>query len=212
MNRLTIFSLALCLAAPGAFAGEAPTEKLARIEKQLEDLRNELAALGGAQGGKKPDGATGKLKPKPKPKTAKIESGPFKVQVTLEGVFEARNMAQVVLRPEAWSSFKVLTAVAQGTRVKQGDVLVRLDPRKIDESIADQQAGRALSDLALNLARENLKLEQLSTPLALTQAKRDSQQADEDLKIFREVDRGRIVESARVSLKASGDLKDLLGQ
>src|SRR5207245_1184225 len=92
-----------------------------------------------------------------KPSTAKVERGPFLVEVALKGVFEATTMTEVVLRPEAGSAvgpLTVLHAVEPGTLVKKGDVLVTLDPEKVDRRLRDLEADRALADLALKQAEE----------------------------------------------------------
>src|SRR5262245_50856041 len=74
----------------------------------------------------------------------KVQRGPFQVDVGLSGVFEAQEMTEVVLRPQAWSELTVVTAVPQGTLVHAGDRLVELDTHKIDEAIRDLQAGQEL--------------------------------------------------------------------
>lgn len=130
----------------------------------------------------------------PKKPTHKVEKGPFKVEVTLKGNFEAQEMTEVFLRPEAWTPdtrgmLIVMRAVEQGAAVKKGDTLVWLDLDKIDQAIRDLEAERALSDLTIKLAEEELPLLEKSTPVDLAAAERAKKLADEDLKKFVQEDR-----------------------
>src|SRR5690348_12499961 len=60
-----------------------------------------------------------------KPATARVEKGPFRVVVTLSGVFEAKKAAEVSIRPRNWTMPLVVDRVIElGTPVKKGDVLV----------------------------------------------------------------------------------------
>ena len=90
----------------------------------------------------------------PKGATYTVKASPFKVEVTLKGVFEAEVTSEVTLRPEVWSSLVVLKAVKQGTHVKKGETLVRLETRKIDLELSDVEFSRQLSDLSLRQAEE----------------------------------------------------------
>ena len=61
------------------------------------------------------------------PETHTVEAGLFRVQVELEGVFEAAEMTEVILRPDEWSSIVVERAVPQGTEVEEGQLIIQLD-------------------------------------------------------------------------------------
>src|SRR5205814_7331728 len=57
--------------------------------------------------------------------TYKIEKGPFKVEASCKGVFEAAEMTEVALNPDAWTpnnggQLVVLKAVEHGTPVRKG--------------------------------------------------------------------------------------------
>src|SRR3954470_23746205 len=57
-----------------------------------------------------------------KPATAKVERGPFKIEVSLTGVFESARMTEVWVKPQAWSQPLVVEkAIELGKPVKQGD-------------------------------------------------------------------------------------------
>jgi len=140
-----------------------------------------------------------------KPSTHKVEKGPFKVEVSLEGVFEAKHQEEVVLYPEQWSTFKVLKAVEHGQRVKKGELLVTLDMEKIDREIADRRAALKLADLDVRLAEQEVALLEDLTPLDLELAARSQKYAAEDLKRYFDVEAPMQKKAADFTLKGAKD-------
>lgn len=138
------------------------------------------------------------------PATCKVEKGPLQIEVSLKGVLTAEQMTEVFVKPEAWAMPLVVhKAVPHGTAVKKGTVLLSLDVDKIDQAIRDLKAERALSELAIKQAEEELPVLEKSTPLELAAAERLKKQADEDLKKFLDVDRPLAEESAQQSVKSA---------
>jgi len=122
-----------------------------------------------------------------KPKTHRVETGPFRIDVTLDAVFAAEQLHPVALQPRAWQEFKIVKAVEAGTRVRQGEQLIWLESRKLDEAIEDQEAAHRLAELDLALAKEQYALLRQSQPDELQQAERARKNALEDLEDFRRV-------------------------
>jgi len=145
-------------------------------------------------------------KPPAKPSTYTVKRGPFRIEIEAAGVFAAEKMAEVAFRPEAWAELVVLSAVRPGTIVKKGDVVLRLDARKIDESIRDLEAGCELSELAIKLLAADLAALERSAPLDLAAARLAKKAADEDLERYRKIDRAMAVKSAKQALKRAEDL------
>lgn len=137
------------------------------------------------------------------PTTHTVKKGAFKAEVALSGVIEAQNMTPVSLQTEVWKTLTVLDAVEHGARVKKGDSLAKLDMDGIDAEIADQQNTQQAGELALALARAELKEIEGVTPIDLAAAERAKQTADEDLKHFLERLRPLGEKSARFSLTMS---------
>jgi multidrug resistance efflux pump len=135
--------------------------------------------------------------------THKVDKGPLKIDVTLKGVFEAEDIAEIVLRPEAWTTLSVLKAVPHGAPVHQGDVLVTLDFEKIDQAIRDLEAERAIAEAALKQAVEELPILEKSTPQELAAAERADKIAGEDLKHFLEIDRPETVKQVEFAVKTN---------
>jgi multidrug resistance efflux pump len=158
-----------------------------------------------AEKAKKEDAKT----PAGQPATAKVEKGPLKIEVELKGVFEAEDMTEVVLRPEAFipdvrGILTVLTAVEQGTAVHKGETLVTLDLEKIDQMIQDLKVDQRLAELALKEAEEELPVLEKNTPLELAAAERAKKVADEDLKYYLETGRPHAEKSALFDVKSAG--------
>src|SRR3954471_12984486 len=139
--------------------------------------------------------------------TVKVESGPFKIEVTLKGVFESATMTEVSVKPEAWSGLAggmtVVRAVEPGASVKKGDVLLTLDTEKIDKAIRDQELDQQLADVALRQAELELPILERTTPLDLAAAERSKERVDEDLRKFLASDKPREVEMAHFQVRNS---------
>src|SRR5208282_4606198 len=124
------------------------------------------------------------------PTIVKVEKGPFKVDVTLTGVFESARMSEVAVKPKAWSMPLVVEKAAElGMPVKRGDILVELDREKIDKAIQDAEVELSLGELSLKHAEEELPVLEKLLPIDLAAAERAKTQADEDLSRFLEIDR-----------------------
>ena len=120
--------------------------------------------------------------------TAKVAKESLRIEAVLTGMLEARNQAEVVLDPEAWTAFIVKRACEQGARVKKGDLLVEFETEKIDEEIRDTKAALEISKLGVDGAADDLRWLQETAPLDLAAAVRARQIAEEDLKRYLEAD------------------------
>ena len=144
--------------------------------------------------------------PAPKPATAKVEHGPFKVEVSLTGVFESAKMAEVSVKPRAWSQPLVVEkAIELGSPVKQGDILVEFDREKIDKAIQDAEVENLLGEQALKQAEEELPVLEKLLPIDLAAAERARTEADEDLKRFLEIDRPDAEKMANFAVKSAAE-------
>ncbi|MGA2501216.1 MAG: hypothetical protein ABSH20_26045, partial [Tepidisphaeraceae bacterium] len=119
-----------------------------------------------------------------KPSTSTVKKVPLRVELKLKGVFEAEDAAEIVVRPELWSSLEVTKAVQHGVRVKRGEVLIRFDAEKLDEEIADLRNKQAIGKLSFEQAEENLRALEATTPLDLQAAVRAKTIATEDRDFF----------------------------
>ncbi|MEQ8836702.1 MAG: hypothetical protein RID07_07850, partial [Lacipirellulaceae bacterium] len=140
---------------------------------------------------------------KKKPKTHKVETKDLKIVVTIDGVFVAEEAEEVILRPETWSSFKVVEAVEHGTRVRKGDVLVEFDDRKFEEQLADKALDQRLGELAMMEAEEEFPRLEKAMELSFAQAKRDYEEQKFELDRYKKTMRPMTEKMARNNLKSA---------
>jgi multidrug resistance efflux pump len=139
-----------------------------------------------------------------KPATATVEKGTIRAEVTLKGLLEPEQKAEVELKLKAWSTpLKIKKIVAHGTAVKKGDVLVEPDLEKIDKAIKEAQADHEIAQLALRQAEIELPVLEKSLPLDMAAAERAKLHADEDLKKFVEVNRANTEAMAEHAVKSA---------
>ena len=145
-----------------------------------------------------------------KPKTHEVTRQPLKVETELDGVFVAGETEEVVLRPETWTKFKVVEAVAHGTRVHQGDVLIRFDDEAIEQKLAEESIGLRLEELALMELEEALPRKQRKLEIAYEEARLSHEQLLEDYQYYKKTDRPFSERLAKYRLDSSEE--DLASQ
>ena len=141
-------------------------------------------------------------KPKPGPATYTVTPELFRVQISVDGVFEAQKMTEIVLKPKSWTSFKTTEAVKHGTTVSKGGVLVAFDSKTIDEAVADHQVSLTLAKLSMKQAQASLKMAEATTPMDLARAARQQRESLEDLARYLKVDKPMRKKRADFSLKS----------
>lgn len=119
-----------------------------------------------------------------KPAVHKVAKGPFQVELTLEGILEARVMHPVLLSTDQWTDFTVREAAAHGSSVKKGGVLVACDLTRIQEQIKDLETTVKIAELSLEQGRAELQALEQSVPEDLAEAERAKKAADVNLKYF----------------------------
>jgi multidrug efflux pump subunit AcrA (membrane-fusion protein) len=139
------------------------------------------------------------------PATHKVKAAPFKVEVKLDGLFSAKDAHEIRLRPNSWGEFTVLKAVPHGARVKKGDVLVQLDPEKIDQQIHEKLLDLEVSRLDLELAKVNLEVARETAPLNLANVERGYQIVKEDLERYLKVEKPHDIKSAEFTAVRSAN-------
>jgi multidrug efflux pump subunit AcrA (membrane-fusion protein) len=124
---------------------------------------------------------------------AEVKKGDFKIVVTTSGELRAPKFVnitgpQTMQQAEIWNGVKIQSIVAEGTQVKEGDVVAELDRSPVASKLADVTLAltkaqalheQASLDSALNLskAREEmhtamLSLEESSSPRIRPSSKR----------------------------------------
>jgi len=88
--------------------------------------------------------------------TFAVKRGPLRISVTESGTIKARE--QVILKSEVEGRTSILSLVPEGTRVKEGDLLVELDASQLLDTRIDQEIMVQNTDAAFIGARENLEV------------------------------------------------------
>jgi len=118
------------------------------------------------------------------PATYTVKPVPFRLETKLEGTFEPPQLVEVRPDMRRWTQLVVEEAVPHGTRVGKGDVLIRLDTEKLDETIRDLEMSGRLAAVALGLLEREVTLLEKSTPLQLEVAARSRRMIQEDVERY----------------------------
>jgi len=200
--------------------GEKPEKPAGDRQKQKAEDGKKAEA---EQPATKPSGATAEAKPgteadkapaktaaapaqgsrtePPKPATVEVKRQRLKVEATFDGVFEAQQTAELVLRPAEWQGLTVMHAVEHGKTVRRGDVIVALELDKIDRALADLRTELRLSELSLKQAEEELRAIEALAPIDLAAAERAHKQTQEDFELYKGVFRPINIRSAEMMMK-----------
>jgi len=138
---------------------------------------------------------------KKEPETLTVESGELLIKLETEGRLAAVEYDEVILTPEEWSSLKVERVVAHGAKVTEGDQILKLETKDLDEQIENMERSLQTSTLALRLATDELRFLKESTAMDLEQVDRTAKNAADDLKYYQEIQEEQDLKSAELSLK-----------
>lgn len=138
-----------------------------------------------------------------KPVDDKEKKKPEKEELKLSGVFVSEEVTEIILRPESWTSLKVKEAVAHGSQVAEGDVLIEFDREEIERKIEDLRRSQYAAGLSLKLAQEEIEFAEKTYPLDRKILERTREHAKDDLKYYLEVTLPNSKESAERSLQNS---------
>ena len=104
--------------------------------------------------------------------TFTVKRGPLRISVTESGTIKARE--QVILKSEVEGRTSILTLIPEGTRVKEGDLLVELDASTLIDNQVDQEIRVQNAEAAFISAQENFAVVE-------NQAQSDIDKAELDL-------------------------------
>lgn len=113
-----------------------------------------------------------------------VQTAPFKVEVSIDGVLEAVQKSELILHPQEWASYKILRAVEHGSTVRKGDQLVWLDLKDLEEAIENQQAAVEQAEIDLKLAVIDAEQQKRSLPFDLELAEHSRKTAEQDFEDY----------------------------
>lgn len=90
---------------------------------------------------------------RPQVPVAVAEKGRFVRKVVAEGVLKAAEATPLVAPLEAEGGLKIAWLLADGSRVRQGDLVVRFDPTELEKQLADSESDRAAAESKIAGAR-----------------------------------------------------------
>jgi multidrug efflux pump subunit AcrA (membrane-fusion protein) len=136
-----------------------------------------------------------KAEPPKGPATATVKKDYVRVDTTIKGVFESTGLAEVRFDLSEFSKVRphdvcdVKSAVAHGTRVSTGQVLVELECEELTEVIEGTQRSIESQEHDLTDASIALKKFESGMELQLESAARSKRIAEEELKFFSDTSR-----------------------
>ncbi|MHC4616744.1 MAG: efflux RND transporter periplasmic adaptor subunit [Planctomycetota bacterium] len=116
--------------------------------------------------------------------TFAVKRGPLRISVTESGTIKARE--QVILKSEVEGRTSILWLIPEGTRVKQGELLVELDGSQLVDNRIDQQIIVQNAEAAFIGARENLAVVDNQAQSDIDLAELTLKFAEQDLKKYLE--------------------------
>ena len=140
------------------------------------------------------------------PSTATVQRETIRIRMELEGQVEAVQQHEITLRPEEWttaSNWVIQRAIAHGSAVNPGDVLIEFDTTKLDRAIQDLRAELEQGALSLQQSEFQLKTLEETTPLDLEVRRRALAMAEEDEAHFFERQRPMNLRQTEFSLRSS---------
>lgn len=123
-------------------------------------------------------------------------------EVTLTGVFEALQSAELSVGTEELTAFKIKKIVPHGTQVRKGQTLVWFETEDIDEKISTAEIALQLAKLDLQDAEFDFEQFQKTQQLNKAAAERTRRAAKQAHDNYVQVDRERSIGTADYNLKS----------
>lgn len=121
--------------------------------------------------------------------TISVHHGTLTTAVDAQGYFEPVDPLDVRFRAKAYAGeLTIASLVANGSAVKKGDVILRLDTTTIDKQIASLEGEDAASHASLTKAEADARLGEEQDALALRMQTDAAKRAQEEIKWFENVD------------------------
>jgi len=132
-----------------------------------------------------------------------VQRGPLLISVIESGTIKARE--QVIIKSEVEGQTSILSLVAEGTRVKEGDVLVELDASRLLDEKIDQQIRVQNAEAAFVGARENMAVVENQAESDVDKAELAYEFSKEDLKKYIEGEYPNKLKEAESSLTLANE-------
>ncbi len=131
--------------------------------------------------------------------TYEVQQGPLTVSVAVSGTVQARE--KIIIKNELEGSSTILFLVPEGTRVKEGDLLVELDVTTLMDLKVDQQIKVQNAEAAYINARENLAIVENQAKSDIDKANLTYDFAVQDLKKYEDGEFPKLKNEALAMIK-----------
>ena len=111
--------------------------------------------------------------------TFTAKQGPLTISVVESGTIKARD--QHIIKNEVEGRTSIISLVSEGTRVKEGDLLVELDASSLQDAKINQEISVQNTEAAYINAQENLAIVTSQAASDVNQAELDLEFAQQDL-------------------------------
>ena len=123
-----------------------------------------------------------------------VERGLFRIEHQFTATAIPAQPSLISLKPDSWGGFTIETILDHGTEVKEGQVLIAFEREAYDRHLEDLTRSLKQKKIAQATAELDFSKLKVETELLLDAAQKKKQQADDDLKYYKEV--GRPAEEA----------------
>lgn len=121
-------------------------------------------------------------------KTIKPDRKDIRITLTLKGYFEDPEAFPFSVDTTTWSELKVLTTPTHGKHIKKGNSLLTLDLEKIQKKIDDLKHEISISDLNIQILKNEQKRDESLAKIDLSQLNRTEKNLIEDMEYFKNVE------------------------
>lgn len=134
-----------------------------------------------------------------------LKAQPLKIDLELTGKFESDRMTPVRIDLDEWNtqSIKVADGIAQGTRVKAGDVLIRFETEVLDRLIDGMAQQQALAKTGLDDLTQDVAMLEQTVPYDIMMADRNLKQVTDDYDRYQKTERQMQIDEANQSLRVA---------
>ncbi|HQO34164.1 MAG TPA: efflux RND transporter periplasmic adaptor subunit, partial [bacterium] len=131
--------------------------------------------------------------------TYEVQQGPLTISIAVSGTIQARE--KVIIKNELEGSSTILYLVPEGTRVKEGDLLVELDASALVDQKVEQQIKVQNAEAAYINSRENLAIVESQAKSDIDLAKLTYDFAEQDLQKYEEGEFPKLKNEALAMIK-----------
>jgi len=124
-----------------------------------------------------------------------VKKSDLNISVTEDGVLKAVD--EEVIKNRLNGQSLIISIVAEGSRVKKGDLLVELDPAEAKKQLQQIQLELETSKSALITAKNDLLIEKSTIESEQREARKQIEFANMDLKKFEELDKKQQIREAK---------------